>query len=85
VKRIVITCRFIRRFNSRADSIDGGDERRSGGRWDMAVIEHVFERAAERSLPRVTVGVWLFCVVASALAMWGVFVVAVFGITTSSA
>jgi hypothetical protein len=38
----------------------------------MGVFGHAASRAACRGLPRVTVGVWLFCVAAMALAMWGV-------------
>lgn len=36
----------------------------------MGVFGHAVGRAATRSGPRVTVGVWLVCVAATSLAMW---------------
>jgi hypothetical protein len=48
----------------------------------MAVVEHAAFRAAVRHRPgyRVNVGVWLFCVVTMALAMWTAFFFAVVGV-----
>jgi hypothetical protein len=51
----------------------------------MAVVQHAFCRAGACFLARVTVGVWLFLVAASALAMWGAVLAAAYGITTSVA